>query len=297
MELAQKDKNVIHLIADSGSAYDEMFNRNFPEQMYNFGIAEQHMVAAAAGMATAGKIPFIYAQGAFLAYRAFEFIRDDICFQKLNVKVVGEGSGLALSTLGPSHHTTEDLSVLRVLPDLRILSPATPIETAACVELAYYYKGPVYMRLGMGNEQEFFEEGHKIAFGVNRVVKEGEDVTVFTTGSILQEVWTASEMLEEKGIRAGIIDVVSIKPFDTESVLRAAAVSKLIVTVEEHNIYGGLGSIVSEVIAESGVGKKALKIGLKDQFAIGYGTQHSVRADNGLDAVTVCRRIMEAYDE
>ena len=123
MELAQQDRNVIHILADSGTGYDEMFRRNFPGQIYNFGISEENMVAAAAGMAAAGKTPFVYTAGAFLAYRSLEFIRDDICFQNLNVKIVGMGSGLAWSSLGPTHHTTEDVAVLRAIPNLTILSP------------------------------------------------------------------------------------------------------------------------------------------------------------------------------
>ena len=158
MEIAEKNSNVLHLVADSGTGYDEMFQRNFPLQMFNFGIAEEHMVAAAAGMATAGKIPFVYTAGAFLAYRSLEFIRDDICFQNLNVKVVGMGSGLAWCSLGPSHHTTEDIAVLRAIPNLKILSAATPLQTAACVEEAYQHQGPVYIRIGMNNEKEYYND-------------------------------------------------------------------------------------------------------------------------------------------
>lgn len=297
MELAERDRNVLHLVADSGTGFDEMFRRNFPGQMYNFGIAEAHMTAAAAGMATGGKIPFVFTAGAFLAYRAYEFIRDDICFQNLNVKIVGMGSGLAWSTLGPSHHTTEDISVLRSLPNLCILSPATPLETAACVELAYRQKGPVYIRIGMNHEREFYEEGHSLVIGKNEVMKTGEDATVFTTGSILEEVWEAGKLLEEKGISMGIVNVASLKPFDEESVLKAAASSRLIVTVEEHNVYGGLGGIVSEVIAGAGTGRRVVRIGLEDRFADGYGTQQSVRAENGLDAAGICSRIVKALQE
>ena len=297
LELAEKDKAVLHLLADSGTGFDEMFRRNFPEQMYNFGIAEEHMVAAAAGMATAGKIPFVYTAGAFLAYRAYEFIRDDICFQNLNVKVVGMGSGLAWSTLGPSHHTTEDVAVLRALPNLRILSPATPNETAACAELAYEHRGPVYIRIGMNNEKEFFETDHTVAFGKNQILRTGEDVAIFSTGSILAEVWEAAELLEKEGFHAGVINVASIKPFDEESVIQMAQSAKLLVTVEEHSIYGGLGGIVSEIVAEAGIGARVVRIGLSDRFAISYGTHADVRAANGLDAQSIYRRIAEVCHE
>ena len=146
MELAEQDARVLHILADSGTGYDEMFRRNFPEQIYNFGISEENMVAAAAGMATVGKIPFVFTAGAFLAYRSLEFIRDDICFQNLNVKIIGMGSGLSWSSLGPTHHTTEDIAVLRSLPNLMILSPATPRQVSECLETAYGHTGPVYMR-------------------------------------------------------------------------------------------------------------------------------------------------------
>ncbi len=297
MELAENDKNVLHLIADSGTGFDEMFKRNFPAQMLNFGIAEEHMVAAAAGMATGGKIPFIFTAGAFLAYRAFEFIRDDVCFQNLNVKIVGMGSGLAWSTLGPTHHTTEDISVLRSLPNLKILSPATPLEVMSCVQLAYQIHGPVYIRIGMNNEKEYFDENHLVDIGKAVTVKEGNNITIFSTGSILEEVWEAVQKLETDGISAAIVNAVSIKPFDEEKVIECAEKSKMIVTVEEHNIYGGLGSIISEIMAEAGVGKKVVRIGLKDRFAVGYGTQKLVRTENGLDSTTVYKCIKEKYNE
>ena len=163
MELAEKDPDIVHLLADSGTGYDEMFKRNFPNQMYNFGIGEENMVAAAAGMASVGKKPFVFTAGAFLAYRSMEFIRDDVCFQNLNVKIVGMGSGLSWSSLGPTHHTTEDISVLRAIPNLMILSPATPRQVAACVQTAYEHDGPVYIKIGMNHEKEYFFQSKAVS--------------------------------------------------------------------------------------------------------------------------------------
>lgn len=304
MELAESDANVLHLVADSGTGFDEMFRRNFPDRMMNFGIAEEHMAAVAAGLATAGKIPFVYTAGAFLAYRALEFIRDDICFQNLNVKIVGMGSGLAWSSLGPSHHTTEDVAVLRAIPNLRILSPATPLQVAACVEEAHKCFGPVYIRIGMNNEKEFFEEGDSSKEGYS-LPGSGQDVlrgdkngaadkriVIFCTGSILENVMQAAGILEEAGIAAEVVNVVRLKPFDEENILRNSKKAAMFVTVEEHNIYGGLGGIVSEVLATHGIGKKLLRIGLNDVFAEGYGrTQESVRKANGLDAFGIAETI------
>lgn len=313
MELAESDERVLHLVADSGTGFDEMFRRNFPERMLNFGIAEEHMTAVAAGLATAGKIPFVYTAGAFLAYRSLEFIRDDICFQNLNVKIVGMGSGLAWSSLGPSHHTTEDVAVLRALPNLRILSPATPRQVAACTEEAYRCTGPVYIRIGMNNEKEFFEEGYRFPGSGQDILRGGKSVAseegstsgqggasakrvvIFCTGSILENVMGAAGILEESGIAAAVVNVAGIKPFDEENLLRDAEGAAVLVTVEEHNIYGGLGGIVSEILAMHGIGKKLLRIGLNDAFATGYGrTQESVREANHLDAPGIAEAIRRA---
>lgn len=293
LELAEADRNLLHLVADSGTGFDEMFRRNFPGQMINFGIAEEHMVAAAAGMATAGKIPFVYTAGAFLAYRSLEFIRDDICFQNLNVKLTGMGCGLAWSTLGPTHHTTEDVAVLRSLPNLTILSPGSPRQVSACVEAAYAHKGPVYIRIGMNNEKELFQEGYRLPERGYEILREGRDAAVFVTGSIVEEVLEAEEMLRGEGIRIGVVHVHRIKPFDGQAVLDMAGDRGLLVSVEEHNRYGGLGTILSETVAQNGLAVKVQCIGLEDVFAAGYGTQKGVRAANGLDAPGIYKKLKE----
>ena len=287
MELAQKDRDVIHLLADSGTGYDEMFKRNFPDQIYNFGIAEQSMVSAAAGMATVGKIPFVFTAGAFLAYRSMEFIRDDICFQNLNVKITGMGSGLSWSSLGPTHHTTEDISVLRTLPNLMLLSPATPNQVSSCVKIAYEHQGPVYIRIGMNHEKEFYDNGVDIADSGMDVLQDGADTVIFVTGSILEEVFDASALLLSKGISAKIVNVVRLKPFDLTCALDLIKDVKTIFTVEEHNVSGGLGSIICEAIAYNGLNKKLVPIGLEDVFANGYGTLKMVRKANRLDAASI----------
>lgn len=297
MELADKDSNVLHVLADSGTGYDEMFRRNFPEQIYNFGISEENMVAAAAGMATIGKVPFVFTAGAFLAYRSLEFIRDDICFQNLNVKIVGMGSGLAWSSLGPTHHTTEDVAVLRAIPNLMILSPATPIQTAKCVEAAYEHQGPVYIRIGMNHEKEFYEENYHMSVGKNDVLRDGGDITVFVTGSILEEADMAAQMLKEDGVCVNLVNVHTIKPVDKENIFHMARRSKMLFSIEEHNQYGGLGSIIAETLTENGIGIKLHRIGLKDTFAIGYGTHKNVREANELDSVSIYRCIKEAVTD
>ncbi len=293
MELAEKDRNVLHLLADSGTGFDEIFRRNFPDQIFNFGIGEENMVAAAAGMASVGKIPFVYTAGAFLAYRSFEFIRDDVCFQNLNVKIIGMGSGLSWSSLGPTHHTTEDISLLRSIPNLMIMSPATPRQVMECVKKAYEYEGPVYIRIGMNNEKEFYPDTYVYDVSSNDLLMDGKDLVIYVTGSILEEAYKASELLHLEGISVKLVNITTIKPFNEIDIIETSKDIKVAVTVEEHNIHGGLASIISEINSYNGLGMKIVPIGLDDKFAEGYGDQYVVRRANKLDFDSIYRCIKE----
>ena len=282
--LAAKDRNVLSLVADNGMIVYDDFRRDFPEQYFNFGISEGHMITAAAGMASCGKIPFAYTIGAFLAYRSFEFIRLDVCLQKMNVKIVGIGAGMSYGYLGPTHHTTEDIAVLRTLPNLTLLSPASAKETKALVNYAYELNGPVYIRLGNNLKEELYPEDVQVIPGKGTVLKEGNDIVIFSTGDITYHVMTAAKRLEEEGIHATVISMHTIKPFDSQLVVDMAQRSTKLFTVEEHSIIGGLGSAVAEVLTDNGCSSGIKRIGLNDVFAHGYGNQEQVRKANGLDA-------------
>ncbi len=296
MELSAKHEEILYLTADSGEGgLDLMYQRNFPNRTFNFGIAEENMVAAAAGMALCGKIPFVYTAAPFLAYRSFEFIRDDLCLQNAPVKLFGSGSGMSVSALGPTHHTTEDLAVLRSLPKLNILSPATPRQAYEAVKVAYEMPGPVYVRLGMNMKTEdYFDETYQISPSGIDVLRRGSDVGILTTGSVLNEVMDAAHMLEGEGISASVASVFSLKPFDIKEFLKFASGVSYLVTVEEHSVLGGLGSMAAEELFNAGVLKPLIKIGLEDCFAKGYGTISIVRKENGIDARSIVTRIREA---
>ena len=280
-ELAAKDKNVYALISDNGAIVYDQYREDFPEQYLNLGISEANMLGMAAGMASRGKIPFAYTIGAFLAYRAFEFIRNDICLQNQNVKVVGTGAGETYSALGPTHHATEDLGGLRALPNLTILCPASPKEVYAATYAAYSHNGPVYLRLGTNREPEIYDGECKFKIGKGAELKAGKDVTIFGTGSILKDVLDATDVLEKDGISARVINIHTLKPLDMGIILNAIRETGRIVTVEDHNVTGGLGSAVAEVIAESGIGVKFRRVGLMD-FSHGYGTYAQVKEANGV---------------
>lgn len=294
MELSSKDQNIMYLTADSGEGgLDLLFRRNFPRQSFDFGIAEENMVAAAAGMALCGKIPFIYTAAPFLAYRAYEFIRNDVCLQNVPVKIFGSGSGISVSSLGPTHHSTEDIAVLNCLPNLTILSPATPKQAYEAVEFAYNVPGPVYVRLGMNKEKEFFGEEYKICAGGFEIIKEGRDIGIITTGAILSEVMKADEILFESDIHPAVASVFSIKPFDSVAFLKFTKDLSQIVVVEEHNVIGGLGSLVIEELFLCGRLLPVIRIGLRDCFSKGYGSVETVRKSNGLDAQSIAGRVRE----
>lgn len=294
MELAEKDNRIIYLTADSGEGgLDKLYRMNFPDRSFDFGIAEGNMVAAAAGLAAAGKIPFVYTAAPFLVYRAYEFIRNDVCLQNLNVKLIGVGSGLTVSSLGPTHHTTEDIALLRVLPNLLILSPSTPIQVTECMKKAYEHNGPVYIRLAMNKEKEFFTEETVDIEHLN-VMRDGKVVSLITTGFLLSEVMDAADMLSQNEIDVEVIAVPMLKPFDLDGMKRLIGSRKLIVTIEEHNYYGGLGGIVAEIISDIGVKQRLLRIGLNDEFSTGYGKLKAIYEENHLDAGSIYRRVIGA---
>ena len=288
MELSEIHKDIMYLTADSGEGgLDLMYQRNFPERCFNFGIAEENMVAAAAGMALCGKIPFVYTAAPFLVYRSYEFIRNDVCLQNVPVKMIGSGSGISVSSLGPTHHTTEDIAILRSLPNLTVFSPATPKQAYESIKLAYNIPGPVYVRLGMNREEEYFDDEYKIPSTGIDLLREGSDALVITTGSELKEVLKAADFLYEDGIRITVANVFSIKPFDSEFFLKCVKGFKHVFSVEEHNTIGGLGSMVVDYMHSEGINVSLVKIGLQDRFTKGYGNIDSLRRTNGLDAETI----------
>lgn len=292
-ELIVKDKNVISCLSDSGTDYDELIAREFPEQCINFGISENNKVAAASGLAACGKIPFVYTTNAFLAYRSYEFIRDDVCLQNRNVKLIGMGCGVSWSTLGPTHHTTEDISALKAIPNLTIFSPASPLEVKNCLKKAYEINGPVYIRIGMSDEKEIYNNDYLFEIGKNIVIKNGNSATVFVTGSIISELLEAQSMLLEDNIEIRIINVHTIKPFDVKNIIEECSKQKKVFSLEEHSIIGGIGSSIADIIATNNIDSKLIKIGLNDKFAEGYGTYQQIKQMNNLDAKSIYKIIKE----
>ena len=287
-ELAQKDKRVYAMISDNGAIVYDKYRRDLPEQYINAGISEANMVGMAAGMARRGKIPFAYTIGSFLAYRAYEFIMNDVCLQNQNVKLVGIGAGCSYSLLGPSHHSIFDIAALRPLPNLTIFSPASPLEVRKVVKAAYEIDGPVYIRLGTNREPEVYGQEVSFEIGKGIVLREGKDIALVSTGSMVKDVLDAAGELAKAGIHARVINMHTLKPFDRALLEETIEDIGRVLTVEDHNATGGLGSAVSEVIAEYGKSVRSHCLGLLD-FSKGYGSYAEVKRQNGIGVEDICR--------
>lgn len=289
-DLAKENKDILALVADNGAIVYDKYRKDFPGQFLNFGISEANMVSVAAGMASCGKIPFAYTISCFLTMRAFEQIRNDVCLQKMNVKLVGIGAGFVYSNLGPTHHATKDIALMRTLPEMTIFSPADPLESKKATLAAAEIKGPVYLRLGTGGTPKIYEKDYEFKSGHGVTLKEGRDIAIIATGGIIYEVLKAANELEKAGISARLVNIHTIKPIDEEVILKAASDIGVILTVEEHSIVGGLGSAVCEVVLENSRMPVRLKrLGLQGVFPEGYGTYDEMKEMNGLSMADIVK--------
>ena len=266
VKLGKVNKDVVVLEADlSKSTMTAYFKKEFPERHINVGIAEADMIGTAAGIATTGKIPFASTFAHFAAGRAFDQVRNSVAYPQLNVKICPTHAGVSLGEDGGSHQSVEDVALMRAIPGMVVLSPADAVETEKMVFAVAEYEGPVYVRLGRLNIPVLFDENYKFEIGKAATLKEGNDVAILATGLMVSEALDAAKLLEEKGVKARVVNVSTIKPLDTETVLKAAKECKFIVTSEEHSVIGGLGSAVSEYLSEVHPAK-VVKHGIQDIF-------------------------------
>jgi transketolase len=282
-DLAAKDKRILALVADNGAIVYDKFRRAYPDNFLNFGISEANMVSVAAGLAACGRIPFAYTISCFLTMRAYEQIRNDVCLQKMNVKLAGIGAGFVYSNLGPTHHATKDIALMRALPGMMIISPADPVEAYAATVHASRIDSPVYLRLSTGGTPVLYPDNYRFEFGRAIELARGSDITLISTGCILRDVLDAGERLKKDGISASVINMHTIKPLDRTAVVNATRNTGSILTIEEHSVVGGLGSAVVEVIAEDvRTPTRFKRLGLYERFAEGYGTYEDMKEMNGL---------------
>ncbi len=290
IELGKKNKDIVVLDADlSGSTKTAMFAKEFPDRFFNMGIAEQDLIATAAGLATVGKTPFASSFAMFATGRAWEMVRQAVCLGNKNVKICATHGGITVGEDGATHQALEDIALTRVLPHISVIVPADYFEAKKAVEFAANYKGPVYIRMTRSATPVIFDENYKFEFGRVRVLKEGKDITVFACGVMVAESLAAANLLEEKGISVKVVNVSTIKPIDVDGIVEAVKDTKLAVTVEEHNIIGGLGGAISEVLIEN-FPVKLKRIGMVDKFGRS-GKAGDLLKFFGLDSESVAGKI------
>lgn len=239
-----------------------------PDRFLQFGISEQNMVSAAAGLATTGQLPYVATFASFLALLCCEQIRTDIAYPGLPVRLIGHHAGITLGFYGTSHHATEDLAIMRSLAGLAVVAPADGPSLAAALRATVALPGPVYFRIGRGRDPEVYTDGIEFQLGRAIVHATGSDLTLLATGSTVYPALAAAAMLRERGYSVGVVDMHTIKPLDAEVVLAAARSSAILLTVEEHNVLGGLGGAVAEVLAEAGAGKRLHRHGIRDEYSL-----------------------------
>jgi transketolase len=287
---AKADSNLVLITGDLGFGVIEPFVEAAPGQFINAGVAEQNMTGIAAGIALAGGKVFTYSIANFPTLRCLEQIRNDVAYHKADVTVVAVGGGLAYGALGMSHHATEDLAIMRAIPGMAVAAPGDPAETEAITADIIAVGGPAYLRLGKAGERTVHERTPKISRGEMISMREGLDVCVLSTGGILPVALDAVELLEQGGISTSLISVPWVSPLDREGIERAARHHRLMVTVEEHSVVGGLGGAVAEVSSAVG-GAPLLRLGLPHEFSSVVGDQDYLRAQHGLTPHEIARSI------
>jgi transketolase len=291
-ELAKQDERIVFITGDLGYRVVEKLMEQRPLQFLNAGVAEQNMTGIAAGMALSGKIAFTYSIANFPTLRCLEQIRNDVCYHDANVKVISVGGGLAYGAMSVTHHAVEDLGVMRCLPNMTVIAPGDPVETRAATRAIVAHNGPCYLRLGKAGEPTIHKGPIEFRIGKAIRLREGRDVTILSTGGMLQTAIKTADLLAAAGIEARVSSMHTLKPLDVFEIESAVLETSALFTLEEHSVIGGLGSAVAEVMAEAAWPKIPFKrLGLPSMFSPHIGGQEYLLKQHGLNEAAVAASI------
>jgi transketolase len=295
-QLAKRDPRVVFIGSDLGSGVLDVMKQEMPERWFMEGVSEQHIIGMAAGLAMEGFIPYVNTIASFLTRRCYEQLVVDLCLHNLSVRLVGNGGGAVYAPLGPTHLATEDLAILRCVPNITIVSPCDAEEMKRLMQQSIEWPGPIYIRLAKGGDKVVSRSENGFEIGKAILLREAHDVLFVTTGVMTQRALVAADKLSDQGIEAGILHMHTIKPFDDQAFIEAVAMVKLVVTAEEHTLVGGLGSLILEKLNDSNAPYqgKVLRIGIPDVFSTEYGSQDSLLKTWKLDSDTLVERVMGA---
>jgi transketolase len=295
-ELAKTDERVVFIGSDLGPGTLAKFKSEFPSRFFMEGIAEQHIIGMAAGLALEGFLPFVNTIATFLTRRCFEQIAVDMCLQRVPVRLLGYGGGVVYAPLGPTHQAIEDIALMRTLPNMTILAPCDAVEVQRLLPLTLNWPEPIYVRLSKGDEELISPANHEYAIGRAVPMRDGDDIAIISTGVMTQRALRAAHMISDAGISAAVLHCHTVKPVDVESVIKCAAGKRLIITVEEHLRSGGLGTAVLEALADGGAPMpKIIRLGLPDSFASKYGTHESLLAEFQLEPTDIAGAILSHF--
>lgn len=295
--LAEIDDSIFLLTADLGFKLFDRFRCVYPDRFINVGVAEANMIGVAAGLALSGKNVYCYSIVPFLTMRCLEQTRVDLCYQNLNVKLVGVGGGLSYGLEGMTHHAIEDISIMRSLPNMTVVAPGDVLEVEAVVKRSSNHKGPIYIRLGRDGEPQVHEVLPRFEIAKGIVIKSGSDIAIIATGTMLHPAKVAADTLRSRGLSVSLISMHTIKPLDEDLVEQCARQSEAIFTVEEHSIIGGLGSAMAEALIELGYKGFFRRIGLPDRYCPDIGRVEYLRERCGLASESIVNRILREYGE
>ncbi len=290
VELGKENKDIVVLDADlSCSTQTQLFAKEFPDRFFNVGIAEQDLITTASGLACTGKIPFVSTFAVFASGRAWEQVRNTVCYSNLNVKIAATHGGITVGEDGASHQALEDISLMRSIPNMMVIIPADEKETQQAIKYVANHKGPAYVRISRGNLPDIVGEDYNFNPYKAVIMKEGTDITLITNGETLVETIDCAKILEEKGIKAEVINMPVVKPIDAETIIKSAKKTNRVITIENHSIIGGLGSAVCEVLSEN-YPVKVTRIGTNDEFGQS-GTAKELMAHYGLNCEKLTEKI------
>ena len=291
-DLGKKNEKIVVLDADLSSATKtNIFAKEFPERFLDMGIAEANMLGTAAGLATCGKIPYVSTFAAFAAGRAYDQIRCSVCYPKLNVKICVTHSGITVGEDGATHQMIEDISMMRTMPNMTVMTTSDDVETKWAVEEISKIEGPVYLRLARVKTSKIYDENQKFEIGKAIQIGEGTDATIFATGVTVEQALIAKEELQKQGIEVRVVDMHTIKPIDKEMIIKCAKETKKLISVEDHSIIGGLGSAISEVLTEN-YPVKLKRIGIKDCFGRSGKAEELIKYF-GIDSESIKKAVQE----
>ena len=297
MDLAEEDSRIILLTADLGYALMEPFMERFPSQFINVGVAEQNMIGLATGLAESGFVPFVYSIAPFAALRPYEFIRNGPILHQLPARIVGVGGGFEYGNAGVTHHALEDIAVMRVQPGITVVAPADHQQTASALSATWNLPGPVYYRLGKDDKTVIPGLNGEFSLGRAQLVREGSDLLMISMGSVTSEVTDAAQVLACRGIQCSVLVVASVNPAPLEDLAKNLSKFPVAMTVESHYLSGGIGSLVSEVVAERNLACRVVRCGVREMPSDVFGSQAYLRHINGLSSEALVAKATQVLSE